>query len=144
MVERTLEGDDGLWPQELWVDDEVEPLVIGLVPLPSGLRMSKDAPVTEHRLTWHQVINPPSSVIHATQGKVNASELAEIRQLVQTLPIFRDFDEHRLMVVAQEAGDILSEAEGLQTVLGRAPFAPPELELGHRLRYGHSVDRRGR
>ncbi|WP_373505877.1 tellurite resistance TerB family protein [Aestuariivirga sp.] len=52
------------------------------------------------------------------EGKVNAIELAEIRQLVQTLPIFRDFDEHRLMVVAQEAGDILSEPEGLQTVLG--------------------------
>ncbi len=43
-------------------------------PLPSGLRMSKDAPVTEHRLTWHQVIQPPWSVIHATQGKVNGSE----------------------------------------------------------------------
>jgi hypothetical protein len=52
------------------------------------------------------------------EGKVNAIELAEIRQLVQTLPIFRNFDEHRLMMVAQEAGEILQETEGLQTILG--------------------------
>ncbi|MCA3575538.1 MAG: tellurite resistance TerB family protein [Aestuariivirga sp.] len=52
------------------------------------------------------------------EGKVNAIELAEIRQLVQTLPIFRNFDEHRLMMVAQEAGEILQEAEGLTAILG--------------------------
>jgi tellurite resistance protein len=52
------------------------------------------------------------------EGKINAIEIQEIRQLVNTLPIFRDFDEHRLMLVAQEAGDILAEPEGLQTVLG--------------------------
>ena len=28
------------------------------------------------------------------EGKINAIELAEIRQLVKHLPIFRDFDEH--------------------------------------------------
>jgi tellurite resistance protein len=54
----------------------------------------------------------------AVEGKVNAIELAEIRQLVQTLPIFRDFDEHRLMTVAQEAGEILQETEGLKALLG--------------------------
>jgi tellurite resistance protein len=52
------------------------------------------------------------------EGKVNAIELAEIRQLVQTLPIFRNFDEHRLLTVAQEAGEILQEAEGLTAILG--------------------------
>ena len=52
------------------------------------------------------------------EGKVNAIELAEIRQLVQTLPIFRNFDEHRLMTVAQEAGEILQEPEGLKAILG--------------------------
>jgi len=52
------------------------------------------------------------------EGKINAIELAEIRQLVQSLPIFRDFDEHRLMMVAQEAGEILQEPEGLNAILG--------------------------
>ena len=52
------------------------------------------------------------------EGKINAIELAEIRQLVQTLPIFAAFDEHRLLGVAQEAGDILAETEGLNAILG--------------------------
>ena len=52
------------------------------------------------------------------EGKINAIELAEIRQLVQTLPVFRHFDEKRLVTVAQEAGEILQETEGLEAVLG--------------------------
>lgn len=52
------------------------------------------------------------------EGKINAIELAEIRQLVTTLPIFRNFDEHRLVTVAQEAGEILQDKEGLTAILG--------------------------
>lgn len=52
------------------------------------------------------------------EGKINAIELAEIRQLVTTLPIFRHFDEHRLVTVAQEAGEILQDKEGLAAILG--------------------------
>src|SRR6478672_6808039 len=52
------------------------------------------------------------------EGKINAIELAEIRQLVQTLPVFRHFDEHRLVTVAQEAGEILQDTEGLKAILG--------------------------
>ena len=52
------------------------------------------------------------------EGKINAIELAEIRELVQTLPIFGDFDEHRLLGVAQEAGEILQDSEGLNAILG--------------------------
>ena len=52
------------------------------------------------------------------EGKINAIEIAEIRQLVQTLPIFRNFDENRLMGVAHEAGEILQDAEGLKAILG--------------------------
>jgi tellurite resistance protein len=52
------------------------------------------------------------------EGKINAIELAEIRQLVQTLPVFRSFDEKRLVTVAQEAGEILQDNEGLTAILG--------------------------
>ena len=69
------------------------------------------------------------------EGKINAIELAEIRQLVQTLPIFRDFDEHRLMMVAQEAGDILQENEGLNAILGlvKAALSPKLRETAYAL-----------
>jgi tellurite resistance protein len=69
------------------------------------------------------------------EGKVNAIELAEIRQLVQTLPIFRDFDEHRLVTVAQEAGEILQEPEGLSAILGlvKSALSPKLRETAYAL-----------
>ena len=69
------------------------------------------------------------------EGKINAVELAEIRQLVQTLPVFRDFDEHRLMLVAQEAGEILQDSEGLKAILGliREALSPKLRETAYAL-----------
>jgi hypothetical protein len=69
------------------------------------------------------------------EGKINAIELAEIRQLVQTLPVFRNFDEHRLVTVAQEAGEILQEPEGLSAILGlvKSALSPKLRETAYAL-----------
>ena len=69
------------------------------------------------------------------EGKINAIELAEIRQLVQTLPIFRNFDEKRLLTVAQEAGDIQQDGEGLSAILGliRTALSPKLRETAYAL-----------
>jgi hypothetical protein len=50
-----------------WSDD-------ASIPPPDDLGLVKLIPVTEHHLTWHQVVNPPWQAIHALQGKVNAGE----------------------------------------------------------------------
>ncbi len=42
--------------------------------IPSGTLIVKKLPVTEHILTWSEVIDPPWNVITALQGKVNANE----------------------------------------------------------------------
>jgi tellurite resistance protein len=52
------------------------------------------------------------------EGRINSIELAEIGHIVKHLPVFRHFDEARLTTVAQEAGEILAENEGLQALLG--------------------------
>lgn len=52
------------------------------------------------------------------EGRINTIELAEIGHIVKHLPVFRHFDEARLTTVAQEAGEILAEKEGLQALLG--------------------------
>jgi hypothetical protein len=44
------------------------------VPAPDDLNHVKLIPITEHHLTWHQVINPPWAEIHALQGTVNGGE----------------------------------------------------------------------
>lgn len=60
------------------------------------------------------------------EGRISAIELKEIGQLVKHLPIFRNFEEARLTTVAQEAGEILQEPEGLTTVLGLVAAALPK------------------
>ncbi len=64
----------------------------------------------------------------AVEGRINTTELAEIGHIVKHLPVFRQFDHTRLTTVAQEAGEILQEPEGLNAVLGLAANAlPPKL-----------------
>lgn len=69
------------------------------------------------------------------EGKINTMELAEIRQLVTTLPVFRHFDEHRILTVAQEAGEILQDKEGLSAILGlvRDALSPKLRETAYAL-----------
>ena len=59
------------------------------------------------------------------EGHIHTTELKEIGHIVKHLPIFRHFDEARLTTVAQEVGEILQEAEGLETVLGLVAEALP-------------------
>lgn len=56
-------------------------------------------------------------MMSGVEGKIRPEELAEIDILVRTLPVFKSFDRTRLATVAQEAGDMLQLAEGMQTVL---------------------------
>lgn len=50
-----------------WEDDPA-------IAVPDDLPLAKHVPITEHHLTWHQVIDPPWDAIHGLQGKVNAAE----------------------------------------------------------------------
>lgn len=62
------------------------------------------------------------------EGPINNTELMEIGHIVKHLPIFKHFDEARLTTVAQEAGEILQEPEGLNALLGLISEAlPPKL-----------------
>lgn len=62
------------------------------------------------------------------QGRIKNTELMEIGHIVKHLPIFQHFDETRLTTVAQEAGEILQEPEGLNALLGLVGEAlPPKL-----------------
>ena len=43
-------------------------------PISTYYKLSKRVPVSVHYLTWHNVINPPWSIIHELQGTVNNAE----------------------------------------------------------------------
>jgi hypothetical protein len=44
------------------------------VPAPSDVPLIKMLPVTDHHLTWHEVIQPPWETVRELQGKVNSGE----------------------------------------------------------------------
>ncbi len=63
------------------------------LPLSEGIEFVKTIPVTEHHLTWHQVVNPPWDAISDLQGKVNSG-------------VFLDCDEATLLFVGAEANKL--------------------------------------
>ena len=65
-------------------------------------------------------------VVSASDGNMSERELRTIGDIVRTLPVFREFDEHRLLAVSQECAAILQEQDGLDAVLGLIKNALPE------------------
>ena len=65
-------------------------------------------------------------VVSAADGNMSERELRTIGDIVRTLPVFRGFDEHRLLAVSQECAAILQEQDGLDAVLGLIKDALPE------------------
>lgn len=79
-------------------------------------------------VSHHQALIYAMVTMTAVDARVADRELRRIGQIVQWLPVFRDFDVDRLTHVAQECGEMLQEDEGLEAVLGLiAEALPPHL-----------------
>jgi tellurite resistance protein len=65
-------------------------------------------------------------VVSASDGVMSDSELEAIGRRIRTLPVFADFDQERLIPVAQECRDILQDDDGLNAVLGLVKVTLPE------------------
>lgn len=70
-----------------------------------------------HTISTEQALIYVMVTMSGVEGRINNTELKEIGILVQSLPVFKNFDKDRLTTVAQECGEILQETEGLRTVL---------------------------
>jgi len=64
-------------------------------------------------------------MVSAADGVMSDKELKTIGLIAKTLPIFRDFEDHRLLPVAQECASILQEEDGVDAVLGLIKDALP-------------------
>jgi len=64
-------------------------------------------------------------VVSAADGAMNDKELKAIGDLTRTLPVFKDFDRDRLLILAQDCSAILQEEDGLAAVLGLVKDALP-------------------
>ncbi len=72
----------------------------------------------ENTISLHQALIYAMVTITAVDAKVGDKELTRIGRLVQTLPVFVEFDPERLTHVTQECGEMLQVEGGLDAVLG--------------------------
>ncbi|MHA1524012.1 MAG: tellurite resistance TerB family protein [Alphaproteobacteria bacterium] len=78
-----------------------------------------------------RTINHHSALVYvmvtmsAVDGKMKDQEIRRIGTIVRNLPVFNGFSEERLVPTSQECAAILSEDEGLATVLGLVVEALP-------------------
>lgn len=64
--------------------------------------------------------------VSASDENIRTSELMTITRIVNHLPVFKDYDEDRITVVAQVVFDLLEEVDGLDALFGLVRDALPE------------------
>ncbi|MGH6872804.1 MAG: tellurite resistance TerB family protein [Rhizomicrobium sp.] len=77
-------------------------------------------------ISHHSALIYVMVLIAASDRSMSDKEMRAIGDLVKHLPVFRDFEEHRLLAVCQECASILQEKDGLDAVLGLVKEGLPE------------------
>jgi tellurite resistance protein len=77
-------------------------------------------PSTHEALIYLMVITS------ASDRDMTDVELARIGDVVRSWPVFEDFNQDRLIAIAQDCQKMLHEKDGLEGVLGRVGKALPE------------------
>lgn len=68
-------------------------------------------PISAHTVLIYLMVT-----MSAVDRSMSDNELRKIGTIVQSLPVFDDFDPERLVTVAEECGAILSEENGLDVI----------------------------
>ncbi len=77
-------------------------------------------PVTPHDALIYVMVT-----MSAVDSTMTDSELKKIGDIVQTLPVFEGYDRETLIATSRAASKILSEEDGLDTLLGIVAKALP-------------------
>lgn len=98
--------------------------------LPGGVKPHKVArisgPLFMQTISHHAALIYVMVVVSAADGTMSENELRTVGDLTKHLPVFHGFDEQRLVQVSQECAAILTEADGLDAVLGLVHANLPE------------------
>jgi len=68
-------------------------------------------------ISHHEALLFVMVTMSAVDRQMTDEELRRIGQIVQTMPVFRDFNEEDVVSVAESCGGYLSQENGLSTVL---------------------------
>jgi tellurite resistance protein len=77
-------------------------------------------------ISHHSALIYVMVIVSAADGNMSDRELKTIGTVAKTLPIFRDFEEHRVLPVSQECASILQEQDGADAALGLIKEALPQ------------------
>lgn len=64
--------------------------------------------------------------VSASDENIRTAELVTIERIVNHLPVFADYDQDRIRIVAQTVFDLFEEYEGLDALFGLVRGALPE------------------
>jgi len=68
-------------------------------------------------ISHHEALVFAMVTMSAVDRTMTDAELRRIGEIVETVPVFRDFDADRLVTLSETVGEILQEDDGLETVL---------------------------
>ena len=71
----------------------------------------------EQPISHHEALVFAMVTMSAVDSTMTDAELRRIGEIVETVPVFSDFDAERLVAVAETCGEILQEDDGLDTIL---------------------------
>lgn len=80
----------------------------------------------EATLNPHAALIYVMVVVSAADASMSDAELHVIGEIVRSLPVFRGFQEEKLIPVSRECAAILQEREGLDAVIGLVKEALPK------------------
>ncbi|MEM0908024.1 MAG: tellurite resistance TerB family protein [Pseudomonadota bacterium] len=80
-----------------------------------------DKPISHHESLVFAMVT-----MSAVDQTMTDAELRRIGEIVETVPVFRDFDAERLVSLAETCGEILQEDDGLDTMLELIKACTPE------------------
>ena len=78
------------------------------------------------QISTHEALIYIMVTVSAVDTAMNDAELARIGRLTRFLPVFHGFDEEQLIPVSRDCAGILSEENGLKTMLAMVRDAIPE------------------
>ena len=90
------------------------------------------------KLSYHDALIHIMVTMSAADRTMSDRELAKIGTIIRSLPVFSDFDEQRMITVADECTRILQQEDGLDQIIGNALDSLPE-HL-HETAYALAVD----
>ncbi|MHA6324693.1 tellurite resistance TerB family protein [Roseivivax sp. CAU 1753] len=80
----------------------------------------------EHSMSPQDALVALMVAVSASDENIRTSELVKIQTIVNTLPVFQDYDSDRIKTVSQTVFDLFDQEDGLDALFGLMRDALPE------------------